>query len=80
MTETIIIVDPQVQAAYDHFLDVLKNDIAKHLGKDEELKQIPFIIKTRFELGTQEQHAPKLFKYHKIIQQMCDNTPRRVGI
>lgn len=80
MNEVVIIVDPKVQAAYDHFLDMLKNDIAKHLGKDDENKQIPFQIRTSFELGTLEEHALRMIKYHKIIQKMCDNTPRRMGL
>lgn len=78
--ETIVIVDKDVQAAYDHFLNLLKNDIAKHMGKDEELKSIPFLIKLNFELGTKEEHHQKLLGYHKILQKMCDNSPSRLGI
>lgn len=79
MNEVIILVDRELQAAYDHFLRLLKNDIARHMGNDEDLKPIPFIIKTTFELGTQEQHAGRLLGYHKILQKMCDDSPNRMG-
>lgn len=75
-TLELTIVDHNVQTAYDHFMKVLQDDIHRHLGVDDKGVVIPFIVKTSFELGTHQEQAHKLFKYHKVLQAMLDRSPK----